>query len=157
MAQGYLDNEEGRDPARTPMQWHTVANSGFTAKGSDPWLPLANNYRTVNVDQQKGDPTSTFEFYRSLIALRQRLPALQRGSFAIVENAPENALIYLRQYNEQRLLIVINFADTEFVLDLSHLAQGVVLQLSSRFTAMEDINIESVAVKAHESLLLQLD
>ncbi len=157
MAQGYLDNEEGRDPARTPMQWHNGANSGFTVKGSKPWLPLADNYQTVNVDMQKGDPTSTLEFYRSLIALRQRLPALQCGSFVMVEDAPENALIYLRQYNEQRLLIVINFADTEFALDLSRLAQGVVLQLSSLFTAMEDINIESVVVKAHESLLLQLN
>ncbi len=157
MAQEFLDNGTGRDPARTPLHWHTGANSGFTAHGSTPWLPLADNYQTVNVATQKGEPTSTLNFYQTLIALRQRLPALQHGSFAIVENTPEDILIYLRQYNEQRLLIIINFAATEFTLDLSHLAQRAVLQLSSLFTPKAGINIERITVDAHESLLLQLD
>lgn len=157
MAQEFLDKDAGRDPARTPMHWHNGANSGFTVPGQTPWLPLADNYPTVNVAMQKEEPTSTLNFYQTLIALRQRLPALQHGSFAFVENTPEDILIYLRQYNEQRLLIIINFAAAECTLDLSHLAQGTVLHLSSRFTPRAGINIERMTVDAHESLLLQLE
>lgn len=155
-----IDNfgsDSGRDPVRTPMQWRAEANGGFTEYGSDPWLPLVDNYETVNVDHQERDAKSTLQFYRALIAFRQRLPALQHGSLSIVEDGPENSLIYLRQFGEQRLLIIINFAETEFTLDLSRLVESVVLQLSSLFTPMEVINIRRVSVKAHESLLFRLD
>lgn len=157
MTKDFSGSEPGRDPVRTPMQWSAEVHGGFTVSAGSPWLPPTDNYQTVNVVNQAGDAKSTLKFYQLLIALRQRLPALRHGSFAVVEGVPEGAFAYLRQYNDQRLLIMINFADTEFTVDLSGLAQGVVLQLSSLFTPMESINIEKVVVKAHESLLLQLD
>jgi alpha-glucosidase len=157
MTKDFSGSEPGRDPVRTPMQWSAEVHGSFTASDSAPWLPLTDNYQTVNVVNQARDPKSTLKFYQSLIALRQRLPALRHGSLAIVAGAPEDALIYLRQFNEQRLLIIINFAGTDFTLDLSRLAQRAILQLSSLFTPMEAVNISEVEVKAHESLLLQLD
>jgi len=63
-----------RDPGRTPMPW--------TCDGSwvDPWLPLVDTSR--NVEDQRADPSSTLHFTRDLIALRRRLPDLQRGVYA---------------------------------------------------------------------------
>jgi len=66
-------------------------------------------------------------------------------------------LVYLRQYNEQRLLIVINFADAPFSLDLSQLAREAVLQLSSLFSPVTAVSDSSVFVQAHESLFWVLD
>ncbi len=157
MTQDFSGSEHGRDPARTPMQWSAAANSGFTASGSVPWLPLAANYKTVNVAHQAQESASTLKFYQALITLRRGLPALQHGSLAIMADAPENALVYLRQYNEQRLLIVINFADAPFSLDLSQLARRAVLQLSSLFMPVTAVSGSRVVVRAHESLLLELD
>src|ERR1043165_273369 len=67
----------GRDPERTPMQWDTSANAGFT--DGDPWLPLSSDHREVNVNAQHANPRSMLSLYRALIALRRREPALAGG------------------------------------------------------------------------------
>lgn len=153
----YFDSDNGRDSVRTPMQWDAGTHGGFTTNESNPWLPLAANYEAINVTKQLEQPKSTLKFYQSLISLRKRLPALQHGSIAIVEDTPQNILAYLRQFNNQRLLVVINFADSVVTLNFSHLAHQAVLQLSSTLTGVKNININQVVMKAYEGLLLQLD
>ncbi len=51
----------GRDPERTPMQWDATPNAGFTTGG--PWLPVAEDYATVNVATQRDDPRSMLSLY----------------------------------------------------------------------------------------------
>ena len=47
------DSGCSRDPERTPLQWDTSANAGFTSATAQPWLPLNPNYlQGVNVEQQ---------------------------------------------------------------------------------------------------------
>src|SRR5690606_18916794 len=55
----------GRDPERTPMQWSPEPNAGFTT--GTPWLPIAEDYRSVNVEVQRSDPRSMLNLYRRLI------------------------------------------------------------------------------------------
>ena len=57
----------GRDPERTPMQWSAEANAGFTT--SKPWLPIADDFMTVNVETQRKDVHSSFVMYRTLLEL----------------------------------------------------------------------------------------
>ncbi len=59
----------GRDGARTPMQWDEGAFAGFS--GVEPWLPLADDFATVNVARQRADPASLYNLYRRLIAARR--------------------------------------------------------------------------------------
>src|SRR5919198_758685 len=68
----------GRDPERTPMQWDSSPNAGFTT--GTPWLPIAADYQTVNVAVERDDPASMLTLYRRLIALRRATPALAVGS-----------------------------------------------------------------------------
>ena len=96
----------GRDPQRTPMQWDASAFAGFSAHV--PWLPMAANYRLCNVAQQKRDAGSILSLYRSLIALRRRMPALRRGSYRPVCLAA-NVLAYERFAEDDRILIALNF------------------------------------------------
>ncbi|MBX6340831.1 MAG: alpha-amylase, partial [Thermomicrobiaceae bacterium] len=72
----------GRDPERTPMQWEPGPNAGFTT--GEPWLPLADDYQTCNVEVEREDPRSMLSLYRRLIALRRAEPALHVGSYAPV-------------------------------------------------------------------------
>jgi alpha-glucosidase len=61
--------DEGRDHARTPMQWDASSSAGFTADGVRPWLPYGDN-AARNVAAQRADPASMLRLCRDLIALR---------------------------------------------------------------------------------------
>ena len=58
-----------RDNARTPMQWNTEKNAGFTT--GTPWLKVNDNYTEINMETQDADPDSVLNYYRKLIALRK--------------------------------------------------------------------------------------
>jgi len=66
-----------RDPERTPMQWNTSFNAGFSTS-QKTWLPMADNSLTVNVQLQKEKLVSPLNNYRSLVDLRKEL-SIQSG------------------------------------------------------------------------------
>jgi len=96
----------GRDPVRTPMQWSAAEHAGFTT--GTPWLRLAADWRTCNVEAQSRDPRSMLALHRRLIALRRAKPALHRGSHKALE-AGDEVLAYAREWEGQRLVVVLNF------------------------------------------------
>jgi len=99
----------GRDPVRTPMQWAPGAQAGFSS--AVPWLPLGEDFRTVNVAQQRGDPGSLLSLYRALIALRRRRSALSRGAFAALDLDAQGVLAYRRDHGDDRLAALLNLTD----------------------------------------------
>ena len=98
----------GRDGCRSPMQWNGEANAGFTT--GKPWLKLHPGYKTRNVESQRKDPASLFNFYKSLLRLRRMYAALQRGMFLPLHHNPQRVLAYLRQDAAQTILVALNFA-----------------------------------------------
>ncbi|MCY2687121.1 alpha-amylase family glycosyl hydrolase [Salinimicrobium sp. TH3] len=107
-------NEPGvgrsRDPERTPMQWDATKNAGFT-KG-DPWLPLMVNYKEINVKKQWDQPGSMLQLHRKLLKIRAQEPALHVGNYLPVLSQ-DGILSYIRKYEEQQFLIVLNLTDSE--------------------------------------------
>ena len=97
----------GRDGCRSPMQWDSTQNAGF-GKGK-PWLKVHPNYQVRNVDTQKVDPNSLFNFYKRLLAARKSNVALQKGIFVPLTYEPRQLLAYLRQDADQTVLVVLNF------------------------------------------------
>lgn len=67
-----------RDPERTPFQWNDEKNAGFST-AEKTWLPVADNYKELNVRKQKQDEKSHLKVYKSLKELRTE-PALQNGN-----------------------------------------------------------------------------
>jgi alpha-glucosidase len=103
--------EKGRDGERTPMQWNDSANAGFSK--AKPWLPVPASYKTHNVASEQEDGNSVLSFYRQLLALRHKEPALLEGSYlALNENDP-NVLTYVRKYKDEAILVVLNMSATE--------------------------------------------
>ncbi len=99
----------GRDPERTPMQWDGSTSAGFSSAAST-WLPVNPDYRTRNVAAQAGDPASLFSFYRKIIWKRKDNAALVRGSIEILRDTPREILAYVREYGDDRCLVVLNFS-----------------------------------------------
>src|SRR3954467_14829289 len=83
----------GRDPVRTPMQWDAGTGAGFTI-AAEPWLPLAEDWRSVNVAAQKRDASSMLSLYRALLALRRAEPALSVGTYASIAAGVDDVLAY---------------------------------------------------------------
>ena len=69
-----------RDPARTPMHWSAALGAGFTTADAKPWLPFGD-HRISNVEDQRGDPSSTLALTRDLISLRREEADLHRGRY----------------------------------------------------------------------------
>jgi alpha-glucosidase len=95
----------GRDPARTPMQWDSRPHAGFTS--GTPWLPVADDYREINVAAERKDPKSMLALHRRLLALRRAEPALATGSYTPLEAAGD-LLAYRRQKGGRRFLVALN-------------------------------------------------
>jgi alpha-glucosidase len=108
-----------RDPERTPMQWDASPNAGFTGASAAPWLPLAEDFRTLNVEAQRDDPASMLSLYRRLIELRRAEPALAVGAYVPVA-ATGDVIAYGRTAGEQdrRFLVALNLGATPHTLPL---------------------------------------
>ena len=100
--------EKGRDGERTPMQWNDTANAGFSQV--KPWLPVSASYKTHNVQSELKDPGSVLQFYKHLLALRHHEPALLDGDYVALDRDNSNVLSYLRRYNNEAVLVVLNMS-----------------------------------------------
>lgn len=101
--------EKGRDGERTPMQWSAAPNAGFN-RGAKPWLPVAADYRTRNVETEIADPNSVLGFYRALIAERRANPALS-GDFHVVDRDDPQVFGFQRTGGGKTVLTLLNFGD----------------------------------------------
>ncbi|MBM4028723.1 MAG: DUF3459 domain-containing protein [Planctomycetes bacterium] len=105
----------GRDPERTPMQWSAEPNAGFST--GEPWLPLAADYEEANVERQKQDAGSLLAFYRQLLELRHKEPALQIGRY-LPAGQRRNVFAFVREHDETTLLIAVNLGGTRARLEI---------------------------------------
>ena len=106
-----------RDGVRTPMQWDSGKNGGFSrAEPEDLILPMVNDpdysFRSVNVLNQTTIPSSIFNFMKKLIQLRQSLKALNVGSIKILSLDNNGVLAFIRQFGEHRIVCIFNLTQT---------------------------------------------
>ena len=100
--------EKGRDGERTPMQWNTSANAGFSEK--QPWLPVPASFETHNVASESKDPNSILNLYKKVLALRRTNDALREGSYTALNEDDPDVLSYLRSYKGKAVLVALNMS-----------------------------------------------
>jgi len=103
-----------RAGTRTPMQWNTGPNAGFsTAPVAELYLPVDPNPARPNVATQERDPKSMLNFTRKLLALRKNHPALGNtaGFQAVYAEREKYPFVYLRSDGRQRVLVAVNPSD----------------------------------------------
>jgi alpha-glucosidase len=112
--------EKGRDGERTPMQWTSAPQAGFSTN-SGTWLPVPSNFTSLNVATENKDPESLLHWYERLIAMRRTNPALHSGSMTVVDDANPNVLSYVRTSGMSSVVVAMNFtsAPQTISLDLS--------------------------------------
>ena len=98
-----------RDGARSPVQWSSAENAGFTT--GTPWIGINPNYKEINVEDQNADPDSVLNFYRKAIALRKALPVVKEGIYKEHFPLDSKRYIYSREMAGQKLLIICSFSE----------------------------------------------
>lgn len=127
-----------RDNARSPMQWNTEANAGFTT--GTPWLAVNDNYVTVNAASESADPDSVLNWYIRLNRLRKEHPVLIDGSYAELMADSEEVLAYVRENESEKIAVLINFTDHEVRFDADGFENGEILLSSTGSAGFGKLN-----------------
>ncbi|MEE8572274.1 MAG: alpha-amylase family glycosyl hydrolase, partial [Gemmatimonadota bacterium] len=93
---------------RTPMQWTDGTNAGFTT--GTPWQTVNWNYAQYNVAVEELDTASLLEWYKRLIHVRDRSPALRRGTHDPLASTASQVLAFVRRDEQQTVLVMANTA-----------------------------------------------
>lgn len=95
-----------RDNSRTPMQWNSSKNAGFTE--GKPWIGINENYKTINVEVEEKDENSVLNFYKKLIKLKKSNEALIYGVYDLILEEDRSIYAYTRTLNNDKFLIIAN-------------------------------------------------
>ena len=125
-----------RNGVRTPMQWSPDRNAGFSRADPQrlflpPIMDPIYGYEAVNVEAQLRSPSSLLNWMKRLIAVRKRHQAFGRGTLEFIKPGNRKILAYLREYQDETILCVVN---------LSRSAQPVELDLA-RFNGLVPIEM----------------
>ena len=107
---------DDRNGVRTPMQWDSSPSAGFSEANIEGfYYPVIGSPsygpESVNVADQKADPDSLYHTIKKMIAIRKQHTAFGWGSFQWVDPGTNAVAAYLREYEEDRLLILNNLTD----------------------------------------------
>ena len=130
-------NAKNRDPQRTPMQWNASDYAGFS--NAEPWLPVSDNYKEVNVEKELDNPESLLNIYRKLIKLIKQSPALLYGSYRPFVTKNESIMGYWRMKDEEEFLVLINFGSDAQEITIS-LEQSQLIFSSNQQFSQENLS-----------------
>ncbi len=115
-------NANGRDNARTPMQWDITANAGFTT--GTPWIEVNPNHTHINAAAAQTKPDGVFVTYKALAALRKLHPIIVDGTYKPLLEYHPKVVAYLRKHQGQCLAVLANFTGEMVTLDPNLTLQG---------------------------------
>lgn len=116
-----------RDNARTPVQWNTEKNAGFTT--GIPWLEVNPDYKEINVESQLTDSGSLLSFYKKMTALRKTQEykdTFVYGSFKPYKEDQENLIAYTRT-EAKNILVMGNLQSQSRNVELPGEVKNVLL------------------------------
>lgn len=127
--------------------------AGFsTAKKT--WLPVADDYKTYNVENEKKDSKSFYSNYKKLVTLR-KMPAFASGDFKVV-HIDEHVLSYTRSLGKEKYLVVINFSDKMWDKDIKDLSGRGVMVFDSEGDklSMDEVDVNKIAINPGQVVIV---
>jgi len=146
-------NFASRDNGRTPMQWDSSENAQFTS--GEPWLPVNDNYKNINVSVQDKDPNSILNHFRKMVKLRKDNEVLVYGDYQLLDENNEDVYAFTRTLNNETILVLLNFTNHDATIELpeiSHVNQAMINNYHS-----VEINHSSIQLKPYQGILFKLN
>ncbi len=154
-AEAFLTSQAkvARDNARTPMQWDSSPEGGFTT-GTHPWLAVNPNYKQINAAQEESDPASVLNYVRALIKLRAHTQAFVYGDFQDLDPQHAHVFAYTRTLGAEKFLVVENFSSSAIRYTLPKGVKAGKLLLSD-VPASREANASNLNLGAWEARIYQ--
>lgn len=154
-----LAADASRDRCRTPMQWNTATNAGFSPEGVTTWLPLNPNHaQGINVEEQQKDPESMLNFYKRLLRVRKQTPALVDGDYTPLHETSDDYFAFLRKSQEtgQTCLVILNLSEKSDTLKFELPSQNVRCLFSTHTPAGKSVSGEALQIAPFEIFIGEL-
>ena len=148
-------NRMSRDNARTPMQWTSGENAGFT-KGT-AWLKINPDYKEINVEDQENNPDSVLNYYRKLVALRKSdefKNVFTYGEFIPEYEEMDDILAFYRTDAATSILVVANFGTDAASIELKGNVKRVLMSNQKNETV--DYTKNRLNLKSCEVVVLKM-
>lgn len=149
----YMENRKqtSRENGRTPFQWDTTENAGFTT--GKPWLKVNSNHNIINAEAQEKDPNSVLNYFRQLVQLRKQNLTLVYGAYTLLDKDNPDVFAYTRELDGKKLLILLNFSEknTAYTLPISTAKSKIILDNYSNTK-----KIKKNTLRPYEAVILEL-
>jgi len=163
LAEGMAEEEileilqsKSRDNSRTPVQWNADKHAGFT-KGT-PWINVAKNYQTVNVESALADKDSVYYHYKKLIQLRKKFDIITYGDYELILEDHPDIFAYIRNGENEKLLVVNNFHGKEALFELPETVNMEGYNTEILLSNYDDSsrNLSRISLRPFESVVYRL-
>ena len=155
---GIIDKEDmmrflcykSRDNARTPMQWNSGKNAGFTE--GTPWIMVNPNYKEINAEEQVDRADSVFNYYKKLIELRHKEEVIVYGHYELLMPESEELYVYTRELENEKILVICNFTEKEVKYTLPEEFENGKILISNYDKMSADAEME---LKPYEAMVIK--
>lgn len=158
--EGYREEEAlkivniySRDNARTPFQWDSSENAGFTT--GKPWLRVNENYKEINAKSQIENEESVFNFYKKLINLRKLeefKDAVVHGKFEPVLEEYNNLFAFYREGSSKKIMLLANYQNEEQTVELTNWYKKILINNCSELRQEDN----KIILQGYQVLILEV-
>jgi oligo-1,6-glucosidase len=135
------------------MQWDESRNAGFTT-ATKAWLAVNPNYKEINARQALADHNSVYSYFKKLIALRKKTPALIYGDYKDLDPEHSSVFAYTRTLGTEKVLVVLNLSKNSVAYTLPEGIKAGQLALSNLDSKEENVSV--VNLKGWEARVYRL-
>ncbi|MGN0399523.1 MAG: alpha-glucosidase [Blautia sp.] len=155
---GIIDKEDmmrflcykSRDNARTPMQWNSGKNAGFSE--GTPWIMVNPNYKEINAEEQVNRADSVFNYYKKLIELRHKEGVIVYGHYELLMPESEELYVYTREMEDEKILVICNFTEKEIEYTLPEEFENGTILISNYEKQSADAEMN---LKPYEAMVIK--
>ncbi|MFT3682815.1 MAG: alpha-glucosidase [Ferruginibacter sp.] len=146
---------ESRDNGRTPFQWDTTVNAGFST--GTPWIKVNPNYSFINQAAEDRDSNSVLNYFRKMIKVRKNNPALVYGEYALMDKNNASVYAYTRELNNETFYVVLNFTKESVDFNFNEFKSINKSLVISNYDAADKVAPPVIKLKPYQAVIYKAE
>ena len=143
-----------RDNSRTPFQWNSSENAGFTT--GTPWIKVNPNYISINVEAEEKDSNSVLNYFKRIVKLRKSDLAFVYGRYDLIDKANPDVYAYTRTLNHDKYLVLLNFHQHISTTNIGFNVKGSKQMINNYSDGSLAISGKQVTLKPYQAVVLKI-